>query len=208
MIVVGVKDGHETVLEDAWERVSSLEVNTLASNSGAMRKEGTKTLALKVLDEECIIDLEKREISYSGRRTGSMSRHIQILILHYLIGAGNAQLANRPATFRDFDGGAVYYTAFKARTIDPLVKVFGSNPELLKHVCEAMRAERVDTGSIGFRMEFFPKLPVTVVLWLGDEEVPTTANMLFDANAGKILPTEDLSVLGGALVGRLKQLAK
>jgi hypothetical protein len=208
MIIMGVKDGHETVLDDAWEKVSTLEVNTLASNTGASLIAGTKKLALKVLDEECIIDLEKRTIAYSGRRTGSISMHIQILILHYLIGAGNAQLANRPATFRDFEGGAVYYTAFKSHTIDPLVNVFGKNPELLKHVCDAMRAERVDTGSVGFRMEFFPKVPITVVLWLGDEEVPTTANMLFDANAGKILPTEDLTVLGGVLVRRLKQLAK
>lgn len=202
------QDGHGSVLEDAWDKAVKLDVKTLASNSGARLGPGTKQLGLKVMDEECVIDLEKRKISYAGRRIGSLNRHIQILILHYLNGAGNAQLANRLATYRDFEGGAVYYSAFKSRTINLLVTTFGKNPELLRHVCEAMRAESVETGSVGFKIYFFPKVPVTVVLWLGDEEVPTSANVLFDANAGKILPTEDLSVLGGALVRRLIQLAR
>ncbi|MBU1915062.1 MAG: DUF3786 domain-containing protein, partial [Candidatus Thermoplasmatota archaeon] len=54
---------------------------------------------------------------------------------------------------------------------------------------------------------FFPKVPVVVILWQGDEEVASSANVLFDANAGKIMATEDLSLVGGTLTRRLIQLA-
>jgi hypothetical protein len=61
---------------------------------------------------------------------------------------------------------------------------------------------------VSFKTYFFPKMPVVVVIWLGDEEVPTSANVLFDANAGKILPTEDISVVGATLCRWLTKLER
>lgn len=195
-------------MDGAWSSLQSMDLKILASNAGASIRPGSRQLSLNVMDEGCLVDLNERRITYSGRRTTPLSHHLQILVLHYLQGAGNAQLANKPVTYRDFEGGALYYSAFKARTIDPLVKEFGQKPDILKHVGDAMHAEPLKMGSVGFKVNFFPKVPVTVILWLGDEEVPASANLLFDANAGRILPTEDLTVLGGALVGRMINLAK
>ncbi len=204
----GPKGGHGDALDDAWSRLSAMELSVVVSNSGSSLKPGSKVLALKVMDEESLIDITGRKMSYNGRRTSAPGLHLQVLILHYLLGAGNAQLANKPATYRDFEGGALYYSAFKARTIDPLVKEFGQRPDLLRHVGDAMHAEALKLGSVGFKVNFFPKMPVTIILWLGDDEVAASANLLFDANAGRILPTEDLSVLGGALVTRIRELAR
>ncbi len=208
MLMEGPRDGHGDALDDAWSKLSAMDLRAVASNSGSSMTPSSRVLALRVMDEECLIDIGGRRMSCAGRRTSPLGHHMQILILHYLRGAGNAQLANKAATYRDFEGGAVYYSAFKARTIDPLVKEFGHKPDLLRHVGDAMHAESLKMGSVGFRVNFFPKVPVMVILWLGDEEVASSANLLFDANAGRILPTEDLSVLGGALVSRLRELAK
>jgi len=200
-------NGHGDALQDAWRKVSALDPRSIASNAGASSIPGSKRVVLKVMGDECTIDLAERKITCPGRRTDSIGHHLEILILHYLQGAGNAQLANKPANYREFEGGALYYSAFKKRTIDPLVREFGHRPDLLRHVGDAMRAEPLKLGSVGFKVSFFPKVPVSVVLWLGDDEIPSSANILFDANAGRILPTEDLSVLGGALVSRMIKLA-
>lgn len=199
---------HGAALEESWAKLEKMDVHVLASNSGAEVVRGSSALTLRVMDEDCTVDISSRSISCTGAKAEQPNDHLQILILHYLLGAGNAQLANRPATYREFEGGALYYSAFKARTIDPLVKEFGQNPDILKHVGDALHSEPVKSGSVAFKVNFFPKIPVTVVTWMGDEEVPASANMLFDANAGRIMPTEDLSVLGGELVNRIMALAK
>jgi hypothetical protein len=201
-------DGHKDALEDAWNSLSGMDLRIVASNSGAAAKPGSKVLQLDIMGEKCLVDLQRRTITYAGRRSGPLSHHLQILVLHYLVGSGNAQLANKAVTYRDFEGGAVYYPAFKARTIDLVVKEFGHRPDILKHVADVLHAEPLKLGSVGFKVSFFSKMPVTVILWLGDEEVSASANVLFDANAGRILPTEDLTVLGGALVNRMISMAK
>ena len=200
-------EGHGAALEESWSKLAKLDMRLVASDSGAEIDGSSSVLKLKVIDGVCSVDVAAKKIECVGGSSESPNHHLQILILHYLLGAGNAQLANKPATYREFEGGALYYSAFKARTIDILVREFGVKPEILGKIGDSLHAEPLKSGSVAFKVDFFPKVPVTVVLWLGDEEVPASANILFDASAGKIMPTEDLSVLGGELVSRLVALA-
>jgi hypothetical protein len=202
------KSNYDEVLEAAWSKVTLHDLSTVATNSGASVRKGTKELVLRVIDRDCVLDFGTRTMRYADAKGGDVSQHMQILILHYLEGSGRAQLANRLVTFREFDGGAIYYPAFKARAIDPVVREFGEKGDLLRHVGDALRADPIGVGTVGLKAPFFPKVPVVVILWQGDEEVASSANVLFDANAGKILATEDLSLVGGALTRRLIQLAR
>jgi hypothetical protein len=57
-------------------------------------------------------------------------------------------------------------------------------------------------------MRFLPKLHLDVLLWAGDDEVPTSANILFDECAGKMLSTEGITVVAGVLCSRLIALSR
>lgn len=192
----------------SWDRLRLSTPGTLAEACGARLLPEANVLRLKVVDRECDLDLSARRIRYVADETADLSLHLRMLILHYVAGAGNAEVAGRLATFREFEGGDVYYSVFKSRAIDQVVKAFGTAPEVLKHIGETLRAEPVKTGTVGFRVPFFPKLPIVVVLWLGDEEVSASANILFDASAGTILPTEDLAIAAETLVHRLIEMSR
>lgn len=202
------KPTQDEVLDLAWRKIQHVPAASLAADSGARLAGGGKRLVFGLMDRQCSVDLVTKEITYVGERQTAVSQYLQILALHYLAGAGKAQVANRLVSFRDFEGGALYYSAFKERAIDVIAKEFGAKPEILRHIGEVLRAEPVKTGTVGMKIHFFPKLPVVVALWVGDEEVPSSANILFDAHAGKILPTEDLSVVGGALTRRIVEIAR
>jgi hypothetical protein len=202
------KSNYDDVLKAAWSKATLHDLNMLATNSGASVRKGTKQLILHMIDRDCVVDFGAKTMRYADAKGADVSQHLQILILHYLEGSGRAQMANRLVTFREFDGGAIYYPAFKARAIDPVVKEFGEKADLLRHIGDALRAEPIDVGTVSLKAHFFPKVPVVVILWQGDEEVASSANVLFDANAGKILATEDLSLVGGTLTRRLIQLAR
>jgi hypothetical protein len=202
------RDPHQDAADVAWTAVSKKDIVGLAADSGGTTRPGSRQIVLRVLDRECTIDFKERTISYVRSDQGPVRGDLRILILHYLEGSGNAQLANKLVTFREFVGGAQYYSAFKARTIDFLVRTFGQKTEVLRQIGDAIRAEPMNMGDVSFKTYFFPKMPVVVVIWLGDDEVPTSANVLFDENAGKILPTEDISHVGGTVCRWLARLER
>ena len=52
-------------------------------------------------------------------------------------------------------------------------------------------------------IQVFPSVPVTFVLWRGDDEFSPSGSVLFDSTISQYLPTEDVAVLAGMLVGKL-----
>ena len=87
-----------------------------------------------------------------------------------LVGASDAGLAEEWISFREFEGGDVYFGSFTDRSLVPLKKAFGDNPDLLPAAAEPLGFEPLGFGDVGVRVPVFPKVPLGVVVWRGDEE--------------------------------------
>ena len=132
----------------------------------------------------------------------------RILILHYLINADGAPLADSWIAFRELPDGRVYDAAFRRRANLRLAQAFGSDLDGFVAAAESLGGVRLTYGDASFLFPMFPRLRLAAVLYLADEEFPASANVLFDAAASHYLPTEDLAVLGGMLAGRLIKARK
>ena len=60
---------------------------------------------------------------------------------------------------------------------------------------------------MGFLFRAFPKVPILMILWWGDEVFPPGANILFDAAVARVLSAEDIAWLAGMVVYRLIALS-
>ena len=138
-----------------------------------------------------------------GSGEGEISLPEQILILHYLLNASGESLTGRTIDFRQVPEGGFYWSAFVSRAQKPLLSTFGHDLDLYVKVAAAMGGEPLELGDAAARFMAFPRVPVTHVLWGGDEEFPPEATILFDETIPGYLPTEDIAALAGASVYRL-----
>ena len=130
----------------------------------------------------------------------------QILILHYLNGVKDIPSAGENISFKEVPSGEFYYPAFARRSIDPLLQTFGQKLQAFKLVAKSLGGEAVAMGDFGIRIQIFPKVPVVLVFWLGDEDFPPDLNVLFDATIEKFFSTEDIAVIGQELMIRMIKL--
>ena len=137
----------------------------------------------------------------NGQREISLPE--QILILHYLLHASGEPLTGRTIDFRQVPEGGFYWSAFVSRAKKPLLETFGHDLPLYVKVAAGMGGEPQPLGDAAARFMVFPRVPITHVLWGGDEEFPPEANILFDDTIPRYLPTEDIAALSGASVYRL-----
>jgi hypothetical protein len=138
-----------------------------------------------------------------GNGAGEISLPEQILILHYLLNASGEPLAGRTIDFRQVPEGGFYWSAFVSRAQKPLLSTFGHDLDLYVKVAASLRGEPVPLGDAAARFMALPRVPITHVLYGGDEEFPPEATILFDETISRYLPTEDIAALAGASVYRL-----
>jgi hypothetical protein len=127
----------------------------------------------------------------------------RILILHYFTSAKGTVATAELIAFKQLSGGVSYFPAFSQRAMGPLVGNFGGNPELLGKAAAKLGGREAGYGDASVTINAFDRVPVTLVLWRGDEDVAPNGNILFDANVSDYLPTEDVTVLCETIVRRL-----
>ncbi len=131
----------------------------------------------------------------------------RILILHYLASLTPTAEEGKLISYKELPGGSIYIQPFTNRAIRPLASLFGTVPQRLVEVAALIGGQKVAHGDAGVTIKVFPRIPITLVLWGADDEFPASANILFDASASSVLPTEDYAFLASFVIATLKRLA-
>ena len=127
-------------------------------------------------------------------------------MLHYFTLAKGTPLSNKVITYKELPEGASYFPTFAKRAIKPLLDHFGKEPHRLIDVARKLGGHKADYGDLAVTINAFSRVPITLVLWQGDEEFSPEGNMLFDSTISDYLPTEDINVLCETIAWRLVRL--
>ncbi len=127
----------------------------------------------------------------------------RVLILHYFNSARGTPAAGRLITFRELPEGTVYAPTFDKRTVKHLLNNFGKEPELLLDTAKKLGGYQIEQGDVAVTIDAFARVPITIVLWRGDEEFPPSGNILFNASITDYLATEDITILCETITWRL-----
>jgi len=175
----------------------------IANRSGASFQgegENRGTLLLPFLNRTLALSWPELEIRFKD--TGEeVPLQQQVLILHYLNGAQGAEVEGEWVAYQEVPDGKFYLDAFLRRAKIPLVNAFGKQPEKLLSVAgKVYGAKPFDHGDCSVVVQAFPRVPVALILWEGDDEFPPEGNLLFDRSISKILSAEDIAWLAGMII--------
>lgn len=189
-------------LAKALEELRALDPYEVAAKAGATVVQAGPTLALSLpyYGQELVLAWPSGEVLTTSRPLFAAAH---LVVLHYLIAADGAPMADRWLSFRELPDGRVYDAAFRQRACEPLVARFGQRPEALAAAAQALGGERLVFGDASFMFRVLPRVRAAVVLYAGDDEFPPDVTMLFDASLRHYLPIEDVAVLGGLLAAEL-----
>ncbi|MDR3331807.1 MAG: DUF3786 domain-containing protein [Synergistaceae bacterium] len=121
----------------------------------------------------------------------------QIIWLHYLAALGPKTPRGVYVNYRQLPGAAIYNDNFVKRTISPMVGAFHDKLDDFLRMGISMGGEVKNLGHASFVIRALPFVPITYVIWQGDDEVPADGNILFDETAADWFCAEDLVVLAG-----------
>jgi len=182
--------------------IDDIEQQCRKSGTQCRAGDSWKEIIIKYLNQSYQITLPDIGISLLGS-VEEVPMRDKILMLHYFISAKGTPAADRLITFRELPEGSIYSPTFSKRTINPLLEHFGKDPHLLVDAGEKLGGHKVDYGDTAVTINAFKRVPITIILWRGDDEFAPQGNILFDATISDCLATEDITVLCQTLTWRL-----
>lgn len=202
--------GYELAYKLACEQLARLEdVEQQCLRSGAqyLSIDSRKEIMVEYLNQPYRITLPDIEVSLTNSEEPAPLKD-KILILHYLIRAKGTPISHKLITYKELPEGVSYFPTFFKRAVKPIVDNFGTEPHLLADAAAKLGGQKVNYGDTAVAIDAFSKVPITFVLWRGDEELPPEGNILFDSTISDYLHVEDINMLCEVIAWRLVKLPR
>jgi len=203
-------DDYRKAYEIAKEELQNHNPHHVCRASGALCLEEAKRLSgIKLMFLNRPITISWPDVAFAQESDKEIPIKQKILVLHYLNGVSTKDLTGTLISYKDIPSARFYLDAFNRRVKQPLIQAFGEHPDRLLPIAkELFGASTSSLGDISVEIKAFPKVPVTLVIWKGDEEFPCDGTIIFDSSIGDILSAEDITELASHIVYPLIAQAK
>jgi hypothetical protein len=152
------------------------------------------------------IELVTPACTFKSTHGTSVSLVARIVILHYLLHASGRDVGTELIGYDDIPGCRSYLPVFERRVVRPLLSAFGYARDAFMEAGKALGGNAEEYGSASVTVRVLPNVPLTFVLWEGDQDFPSSMKVLFDRSISEYLPLEDITVI--AKMASTRMLAK
>ena len=202
--------GYELAFRIACERIAGIQdiqEQCKRSDTQYLEEDSRTGIIVEYLHQLYFISLS--DVEFSGVDGESpVSIKDKILMLDYFTQAKGTPITNTMIPYKELPGGANYLPVFTKRTIKPLTDFFGEVPHQLIKQARMLGGRKADIGDVAVTINAFRRVPITLVLWRGDEEFSPGGNILFDSTVMDYLTTDDVNALCETIVWRLVRQLK
>jgi len=195
-------DDYRKSLEIAKEELQNRNPHHVCRASGAVCiEEGERLSGIRLIFLNRPVTIRWPDVAFEQESGEEIPIKQKILVLHYLNGVSTKDLTGSLISYKDIPSARFYLDAFNRRVKDPLVQAFGEHPDRLPPIAkELFGATTSSLGDVSVEIQAFPKAPITLVIWEGDEEFPCDGTIIFDSSIGDMLSAEDITELASHIV--------
>lgn len=201
-------NGYLSAYKLACEELARKNFEEISLNANAGYDKENNTFSLIYLNREYKVNCLTGEVSLADSQE-EVANTTKVLLLHYLLSAQNRPLSGRLISFKELkSGAAIYYQTFFKRAVAPLFKTFADNFDGFFKAASMLGGDVERYGHASVTIKVLPLVPITYVLWKGDEEVAASGTILFDDSIESFLPAEDIVCAASFGVYALMALAR
>lgn len=180
--------------EKAWEILTGLDPANVCRNASVAFDDKRSSYILKSLCTYFSISPGKRIIESTDPQGETIIRKYGYFFIHsclwYLINAKDIPLTGRPVKPANIKGGEMFFRGSHVLPLDTMATKYGHDKESFFKKGKELCAEVLGYGDASLKFLPMPRIPVTLILWLGDEEFPAGSELLLDSSCELQIPLD------------------
>lgn len=201
-----IKNNYAAVCETWRKKILEMDLNELKQRFSM--EEDAQAYYITYYNEKYRLDKENAALALAGRpnKTLTFNTIMSIYNLFYY-SSPKARVRGEFVPFRQVKRAAPFTDAFHRTVLSPLAQMFGGHVLEMHRACKALGGRKIRQGDVGYVIDAFSCMPVTVLFWDKDEEFEAQANILFDADITDFIHEETVCCIAADLVRRLAEEA-
>jgi len=180
----------------AWETLAGLRPQAVCVGAMAAYDEASRAYTIRSFGIEFTILPDSRTITSSDPKAGIfLDRYkdfFRLAVLGYLTSAKDIPATGRLIRPLDVKGGHRFFSGTHLLPLDRIEDRFGRDNVAFIERGLKFGAEIAKYGDAAVRLYPLPRVPVTIILWLHDDEYPSRATLFFDSTVDFQLSLSDI----------------
>ncbi len=180
--------------DEAWRLLASLDPAAVEANAAAAFDPASSTYELRCFGQMVRVSMKDRGICGNSRLgdllVEGLSEFARPSILRYLIHARDVPQSGKLIKPAKLPGGEIFVRGTHVLPLDGIAQRFCNNLEGFLAKGAELGGVRLEYGDVSLKLAPFPRLPIVLIVWSGDEEFPANASLLLDSGCPEQMPTD------------------
>ncbi|MFQ5962758.1 MAG: DUF3786 domain-containing protein [Candidatus Scalinduaceae bacterium] len=180
--------------KQAWDILTGLDSKDVKTRANVIFNSHNSTYELACFGQDVYISLTNRDIfgtsSLGKFLVKELREYSRLSILRYLIHAKDLPLSGQLVRPSDLPGGDIFLKGTHVIPLDKIAEYFSNNFKEFLNIGKSLDGSQLEYGDISLKLSPFPRVPVVLIVWSGDEEFSSKSSLLFDSSCVSHLSTD------------------
>ena len=159
--------------------------------------------SLEVWGDQYLVDLSNSKIAHVVANGPPPHEYFDLFVMYYLLRVEGIPLSSEWVSEKDLPGGSTFFRGPHLIPTDLISKRFENDLQEFKACCENLGGTPIDMADAAFCFTITPDIPVAVLYWIGDEDFPAEAKILYDRSITELLTLDILFALAVGVCTRM-----
>ena len=173
-------------IKESWDLLCKRDPQEVQAGALAEYDPQNKTYTVSCLGQRIVVSLrDKRLCSFTEVGKVILEKYpeyAKLSILRYLTQAQNKPLSGELVKPSQLPGGDFFVSGSHVLPLARIARVFDHRPDEFVRRGHILGGTRTEYGEAALKLLSFPRIPVHLILWFGDDEFPAWATLLVDTS--------------------------
>jgi hypothetical protein len=178
----------------AWEILGTLKPEDVCRVALVAFDASAASYQVTSFGMNVIVSVRDKKISSTAPGSdvllGKLGSFFRLSVLWYLVNAKDIACTGKLVNLEYISGGEIFTRGSHVLPLESVAKKFRKDREGFIEKGKKLGGEIMAYGDASVRLAPLPRIPVTLTLWLEDDEFPARLDLLFDSTCAMHLPTD------------------
>ena len=192
----------EIIDKSYFRELSSSTPEILCRNGRCSHDTDTQQYALHIWGEQYLINGHKERIEHAAQNPAPHA-YLDLFAMYYLLRGKDVAVRGKWVSEKDLPGGPTFFRGPHLIPTDHISKSFANDLTAFKIHCSRLGGTPIAMADAAYQFSITADIPVAVLYWIGDEDFPAEAKILYDQSIAEHLSLDIVWALAVGICARL-----